>query len=235
MNYNHNNYYANDRMIYSQEPSLAGVYGWMSFGLLVTAVTAFFVVSQPKVLSFLVETPTVFFGIFLIQIALVVILSSMIQKLSFGTAATCFIGYSALTGLSLSTLAVVYTGASLATTFGAAALMFGIMAVYGYVTHSDLSSWGSFLLMGLIGLVIANIITIFTNNPGFELTVAAIGILLFALLTAYDVQRIKALLSQVPDDHKAKGQIALLGALTLYLNFINIFLYMLQFLGKRRE
>jgi FtsH-binding integral membrane protein len=240
MDYNHNNHYMNnrtmnDRTIYSQQPSLAGVYGWMSFGLLVTALTALFVVTQPKVLSFLVSNPTIFFGIFLLQIALVVVLSSMIQKLSFGAAAACFIGYSALTGLSLSTLAVVYTGASLATTFGAAALMFGIMAVYGYVTNSDLSSWGSFLLMGLIGLVIANIITIFTSSPGFELTVAAIGILIFSLLTAYDVQRIKQLLSQVPDDHRARGQIALLGALTLYLNFINIFLHMLQFLGKKRE
>jgi FtsH-binding integral membrane protein len=206
----------------------------MSFGLIVTALTAFFVVSQPSIFSFLVKTPTIFFGIFLVQFALVVMLSSMIQRLSFETAAACFIGYSVLTGLSLSTLAVVYTGASLATTFGASALMFGIMALYGYVTNADLSSWGSFLLMGLVGLVIANIITLFTSNPAFELTIAAAGILIFSLLTAYDVQRIKQLLAQI-SDRQAQGKIALLGALTLYLNFINIFLYMLQFLGKKRE
>ncbi len=234
MNYNNKYYMGNDHMMYAQEPSLAGVYGWMAFGLLITATVALFVVSNPSILSFLFKNPTIFFGVFLIQIGLVVALSSMIQQLSFAAAASCFIGYSALTGLSLSTLAVIYTGASLATTFGAAALMFGIMALYGYVTNSDLSSWGSFLLMGLIGLVVANIITIFTSNPVFELTVAAIGIFIFALLTAYDVQRIKHILSQV-SDHQAYSKVALLGALTLYLNFINIFIYMLQFLGKKRE
>jgi len=235
MNYNQNNNpYANREMMYGQEASLWAVYGWMSVGLMVTALTALFVVNQPVVFNFLVKTPTIFFGIFLVQCALVVTLSAMIQKLSFVAAVSCFLGYSALTGMSFSLLAAVYTGSSLATTFGASALMFAVMALYGYITHADLSSWGSFLLMGLVGLIIANIVTLFTRNPVFELGVAAVGIFIFALLTAYDVQRIKIILSHQTDEN-SKMQVTLLGALTLYLNFINIFLYMLQFLGKKRD
>lgn len=229
----YNNHYGN-RMVYTNEQSLWGVYGWMSVGLIVTAIVSAIVVGQPQLMMYLVKTPLAFWGIFALQFGLVMVLSTQIQRLSFSAGLFCFLAYAALTGLNLSVLGLVYTHASLVTTFGASSLMFGVMALYGYMTESDLSDWGSVLLMGLVGLIIAGIINVFTQNPVFELVIAAIGVFVFALLTAYDVQRIKTFLAHELDA-QSKAKITLLGALSLYLNFINIFLYMLQFLGKKRE
>ncbi|MDR0648540.1 MAG: Bax inhibitor-1/YccA family protein, partial [Synergistaceae bacterium] len=168
------------------------------------------------------------------ELGIVFYLSSRIAKLSPATASALFFVYSALNGLTIAPILLVYTGSSVASAFLSTAGMFGAMSVYGTVTKRDLSGWRSFLTMGLIGLVIASVINIFFASERAGLVIAIMGVFVFTGLTAYDTYKIRAMASGVIGDDEASGKFAVLGALTLYLDFINMFIFILRIFGKRR-
>lgn len=213
---------------------LPRVYGLMCGALLLSAVTAFAVATSPSIMTYLVSHTWVFYVLLFAQLGLVIGLSAMVNRMQASTALAMFIMYSLLTGITFSSLFVVFQLGSLALTFAITAGMFGTMALYGYFTKSDLSGMGNLLLMALVGLIIAGIVNIFLRNPMFNLVMSGIGVVIFCLLTAYDVQKIKALSYAIVDEETSK-KIAVIGALTLYLDFINLFLYLLSFTGQRRQ
>jgi len=210
------------------------VYGWMSLALALTGITAFAVANTAMVYT-LARSSGLLFLLCLIQLGLVFFLSAFINKMELGTAITSFVSYAILTGLGFSTLFLVYTGESLASTFLITAGMFGAMALYGYFTKSDLTQMGSILMMALFGLIITMVVNMFMQSSTLAIMIAALGVLIFAGLTAYDVQKIKSLSYQLLDEGQMRSKVAILGALTLYLDFINLFLMLLQFTGKRRD
>ncbi|OGB84361.1 hypothetical protein A3F66_01835 [candidate division TM6 bacterium RIFCSPHIGHO2_12_FULL_32_22] len=212
---------------------LSKVYAWMSAGLLLTAGTAYYVGHSPAMLKVIVGNPWVLFGLILAQLGMVIFLSAGIRKLSFGAALATFLGYSLLNGLTLSFIFLVYTQASIALTFLVAAGMFAAMALYGYFTRADLSGMGSFLMMGIFGLVIAGIANMFFQSNSFSYVLSGAGVVIFSLLTAYDVQRLKTLSQYFSGKDEAK--LSVIGALTLYLDFINLFLYLLRFMGNKKD
>ena len=205
------------------------VYQWMTVGLLVTAGTAFFVASSPALLSAIFGNT---FGLIILAIAVFampLVLSGMISRLSAFAATALFVVYSALMGAFLSSVLLVYTGASVMSTFVTCAAMFGGMSIYGTVTKRDLTGMGSFMMMGLFGLIIAMIVNIFLQSSAMTFVISALGV------TAYDTQKIRAFGENAPlDDATAIRRGALLGALTLYLDFINLFLMLLRLMGDRR-
>ena len=206
------------------------VFGWMSAGLLVTALTANWTVNNIGVIP-----STWYFLLFIGQLFLVYKLSRNVMSMSVNTATGLFILYSALTGISLSGIAFMYTTASLASTFLSTAVIFAVMAFYGMTTKTNLNSMGRFLIMGLIGIVISSIINIFIGSSVFQMAISAIGVLIFTGLTAYDTQKILQMY-QSGDAYSESGQKkAVVGALTLYLDFINLFIFLLQFMGSRDE
>ncbi len=211
------------------------VYVWMALGLLVTAGTAAFVSASP-LFTVLVGQPLIFLVLMLAEIGLVLGLSWGINRLSPATALLLFFAYAVLNGLTLSVLFVVYSLGSIAFTFFAAAGLFGVMSLVGYTTHLDLSKIGSFLLMGLIGLVIAMLINLFWSNTVLGGIITFVGILLFLGLTVFDTQRIKRMTIQYMQmgDENVQARMGILGALSLYLDFINIFLFLLRLTGRRR-
>ena len=212
---------------------LRSVYGWMCAGLAITALVAFVVASSPTLALTLVRTPFVMMGLVIAQLGLVFALSLRVQKMSAGTAAGLFVLYSALTGVTMSFVLLAYTSQSVASTFAVSAGMFGAMALYGTVTTRSLSGWGQFLFMGLIGVVIASVVGMFWQNDGFQFVLAFIGVIVFTGLTAYDAQRLKAMAVALPSG--GTGAYAVVGALTLYLDFINLFLMLLRLTGDRRR
>jgi len=175
-----------------------------------------------------------FIGLILAELALVFWISSGIQRMSSNMAIGLFLLYSVLNGMTLSVLLIAYTGASVASTFFITAGMFGAMSVYGYTTKQDLSSWGNLLFMALIGLILASVVNIFLQSSGLYWLISYIGVLVFVGLTAYDTQKIKQLAAQVIVESEEGRKVAILGALTLYLDFINMFIFMLRILGNRR-
>jgi len=211
------------------------VYLWMTIGLLVTAGTAAFVSASP-LFQVLAGQPLIFLVLMLAEIGLVLGLSWGINRLSPAAAMLLFFAYAVLNGLTLSVVFVVYTLGSLAFTFFATAGMFGVMSLIGYTTHVDLSKMGSFLLMGLIGLVIAMVVNMFWANTLLGEIITFVGILFFLGLTIYDTQRIKRMTIQGMQmgDENVQARMGILGALSLYLDFINIFLFMLRLGGRRR-
>jgi len=213
---------------------LAKVFNWMAVGLGLTGFTAYLVASTGLALV-LVSSP-LFFVLILAELGMVFYLSARIQKLAAGTATGLFVGYSVLNGVTLSTIFLAYTASSLAGTFFIAGGMFAAMAVYGMVTKKDLSAMGSFLFMGLIGMVIAAVVNMFLGSPTLSWMISGIGVLVFTGLTAYDVQKITAMGAQgiMENGEAAIRKGAIMGALALYLDFINLFLSLLHFLGDRR-
>ena len=214
---------------------LAKVFNWMAVGLGLTGVVAYFAASS-GVTAAIVASPMFMILIFA-ELGLVFFLSARISKIEAGTAASLFLGYSFLNGLTLSSIFLAYTSSSIAATFFITAGMFGAMALYGLVTKKDLSGFGSFLFMGLIGILIASVVNIFLKSSGLYWMISLIGVFVFTGLTAYDVQKIKkmgedGILSQGESAIK-KG--AIMGALTLYLDFINLFLMLLRFFGGSRN
>ena len=211
------------------------VYLWMTLGLLVTAGTAAFVSTSP-LFQVLAGQPLIFLVLMLAEIGLVLGLSWGINRLSPAAAMLLFFAYAVLNGLTLSVVFVVYTLGSLAFTFFATAGMFGVMSLIGYTTHVDLSKMGSFLLMGLIGLVIAMLVNMFWANTLLGEIITFVGILFFLGLTIYDTQRIKRMTIQGMQmgDENVQARMGILGALSLYLDFINIFLFLLRLGGRRR-
>ncbi len=211
------------------------VYQWMTLGLLVTAASAFYVAGSPAILQILFGNMVGLIVLAIAVFALPLVLSSMISRLSSAAATALFLVYSALMGAFLSSLLLAYTGASVLQAFVTTAGTFAAMSVYGTVTKRDLTSMGSFLMMGLIGLLIAMLVNVFLQSTMLEFVISAIGVLVFTGLTAYDTQRIRAFGENAPlDDSVAIRRGALLGALTLYLDFINLFIMMLRLIGDRR-
>lgn len=211
---------------------ISKVYRWMGLGLLITALVAYFVVSSGFVYT-LASNTILFYGVIIAELGLVIYLSSRIQKMSAEAATTIFIIYSALNGVTLSLIFLIYTGASVASTFMTTALTFGAMSAYGYFTKRDLTTMGSYLQMALIGLIIASVINMFWANSTMYWIISYAGVLLFVGLTAYDTQKIKRIGATV-DGVQATQKVAIMGALTLYLDFINLFLMLLRILGNRK-
>ncbi len=206
---------------------MRGVYGWMGGGLFLTAFVAMITASSPVLLQAILGNRLLFYALVFGELGLVVAISGAINRISTATASALFLLYAALNGVTMSTIFVAYTQSSIASTFLVTAGMFGAMSLYGYLTKSDLSSWGSFLFMGLIGVVIASLVNIFLQSPMVNWVMSLCGVIVFTGLTAYDTQRIKQMGS-------AGGKGAIVGALTLYLDFINMFLLLLRFFGNRR-
>lgn len=214
---------------------LAKVFNWMAIGLGITGAVAFFL-AQSGMVRALIASP-IFFILILAELGMVFFLSARIEKLQPGTATGLFVGYSVLNGVTLSTIFLAYTNASIAGTFLVTAGMFAAMAIYGLVTKRDLSGMGSFLFMGLIGILLASVVNIFLKSPGVYWAVSAIGVLVFTGLTAYDVQKIKNIGEEgiMRQGEAALQKGAIIGALALYLDFINLFLMLLRFFGGSRD
>lgn len=214
---------------------MAQVYGWMTCGLLLTAFVAWYAAATPAVLMFVFSSQLTFFGLIIAQLALVFVLSGMVHKLSGAMATTLFMLYSALTGLTLSSIFVAYTYSSIASTFIVTGGMFGAMSLYGYTTRRDLSKFGSMLFMALIGIVLASVVNIWLKSTALMWAVTYIGVVVFVGLTAWDTQKLKNIGSQIDTrDSTNLRRYSIMGALTLYLDFINLFLMMLRILGNRR-
>ncbi len=214
---------------------LAKVFNWMAIGLAVTGVIAYFTAQSGLAMS-IVGSP-VFIVLILAELGMVFYLSARIEKIQPGTATALFLGYSVLNGLTLSTIFLAYTRASIGGTFLITAGMFGAMAVYGMVTKRDLSGMGSFLFMGLIGIILASLVNLFLKSSGLYWAISGIGVLVFVGLTAYDVQKIKTMGEQgiMQQGEAAIQKGAIIGALALYLDFINLFLMLLRFFGGSRD
>ncbi len=214
---------------------LRAVYFWMMIGLLVSAVTAFVAASSPAVQSALFGNPYMIWFLIAVELGLVIVISAAINKISVPTARILFLLFSFVDGLTLSVIFLAYTEASIAATFLIAALTFGVMSLYGYFTDTDLSSAGKFLFMGLIGIIIAIVVNFFLKSPTVDWVVSAIGIIIFVGLTAYDTQKIRQLGEErASEEGDQPARLAILGALSLYLDLINLFIMMLQFTGNRR-
>ena len=210
------------------------VYVWMTLALVLTGITAYGVASSPSLMMTIYQTPAIMWGLIIAELAIVIAISAAINRLSLTTATLLFVLYSVLNGATLSLIFAVYTMSSIANVFFITAGTFGVMAAYGYFTKRDLSSWGKLLLMALIGLIIATLVNIFlVKSSGFDLILSYAGVLIFVGLTAYDTQKIKQMLAMQTDMDEGAQKVALLGALSLYLDFINLFLYLLRIFGRR--
>ena len=212
---------------------LARVYGWMFAGLLVTAVAAFTVASSQALIETLIVNRIVFWVLIFAQLGLVFYLSARVEKTSPAMAAGLFILYSALTGVTSSVILLIYTRASITSTFIITAGMFGATAVFGTVTKRSLAGVGQFMFMGLIGLILASIVGIFWQNSALQFVISVVGVLVFTGLTAWDAQRLKQMAVALPEGRV--GAFAVVGALSLYLDFINLFFFLLRFTGSRRD
>ena len=212
---------------------LRAVYGWMGVGLAITAGTAWLIAGSPAMVVAIATNRLLFWALMGAQLGLVLVLAVRVDKLAPSTAAMLFVLYSALTGVTISFVLLAYTGESVANTFLVTAGMFGGLAIYGTVTKRSLAGLGSFLFMGLIGVVLASIVGIFWHSDALQFVISFIGVIVFSGLAAYDAQRLKAMAVASPDGQT--GSYAIVGALALYLDFINLFLFLLRFSGSRRD
>jgi FtsH-binding integral membrane protein len=214
-----------------------GVYNWMAIGLGLTALTAFFVAGSETMLRLIFGNPIVFFGLIVGELALVWSLAARVHRMRAATATNLFMLYAVLNGATLSVIFIRYTMSSIASTFVVCALTFLAMSVYGWTTKKDLTSWGSFLFMGLIGIIVASLVNLFVRSSAMGMIISYIGVLIFVGLTAYDTQKIKAMAISQPAglDGAVIRKGSILGALTLYLDFINLFLMLLHILGGNRD
>ncbi len=219
-----------DQIVVAQNTLVRAVYAWMGVGFLVTALIAFVTLSSPALLQAVVGNKLLFYGLMLGELGLVIAISGAINRLSEAMATSLFILYSAMNGVTFSIIFLVYTADSIGSTFLVTAGMFGAMSAYGYLTRSDLTSWGSFLFMGLIGVIIASLVNIFLGSSAVSWIISCCGVIVFTGLTAYDTWKIKAMATSGVGGRKP----AILGALTLYLDFINLFLMLLRLSGDRR-
>jgi len=212
---------------------LSRVYGWMFLGLLLTAGTAVAVASWPVLIKTLALNRGLLLLIILAQLGLVLYLSFRVHKMAPATAAMLFLLYSALVGVTTSTIFLVYTGASIVSAFVIAGGMFGAMAVFGSLTKRSLAGVGQFMFMGLIGLIVAMVVNIFLFNVVLSFVISVVGVVVFTGLTAWDAQRLKQMAVALPDGRV--GAYAVVGALSLYLDFINLFFFLLRLMGGRRN
>ena len=211
------------------------VYLWMAFALATSGLAAYYVATSPQMLAAIYGNSYMMWVLIILEFGLVIGLTAAIRKLSFPVAALMFVVYSLVNGIVLSSVFLIYTMSSIATTFFATAGTFGAMAVVGSVTKKDLTRIGSLAFMGLIGVVIASLINLFVGNGIFDIIISIIGIITFLGLTAYDAQKIKQMMLAADDVNNETQKLAVVGALSLYLDFINLFLYLLRFLGRGRN
>ncbi|MGI6403395.1 MAG: Bax inhibitor-1 family protein [Oscillospiraceae bacterium] len=219
---------------------LAKVMGWMCVGLFTTVVSAMLCLAIPALWQLVFGSGIGFFGVLIAQVVLVLALSARIHRMSAATATVMFMLYSAVTGLTMSALTVAYRLDSIILSFGVTTALFLVMSLYGLVTRKDLSRWGSLLFFGLLGIILAGVVNLFLGSSTMDFLITVVGILIFIGLIAYDTQKIKAIyqssLAQGYDDEDdLLRKLAIFGALTLYLDFINLFLKLLRLLGRRRD
>ncbi len=207
-------------------------YLWMFAGLVVSGLTSWFTISTP-LFSLFLQNPLPLFIIFIAELGLVWFLSARVMSLQVSTAGFLFVLYSFLNGLTLSLIFAIYTAATIQNVFFTTAALFAAMSFYGYTTKRDLTSWGSFLFMGLIGVILAIIINMFIGSSALDFAISIIGVFIFVGLTAYDTQKIKEMFYELSDNEVAAGRYSILAALTLYLDFINLFLFLLRLFGRR--
>ncbi len=213
---------------------IAKVYGWMFLGLALTAVTAFLFSTNVQMVIGFVKNPFLLYGSIIGEFVLVIAISRAIMRLSFPAAASLFGLYAILNGLTLSVILLVYTGSSVASTFFITAFMFGSMSIYGRVTQVDLTKFRGMLMMGLIGVIGLSLLNIFLRSSALEWIVTLVGLFVFLGLTAYDMQKLKTYYASTQGDMVMQNKLGLLGALSLYLDFINLFLMVLRLFGRRR-
>ena len=211
------------------------VYLWMTMALAITGFTAYYVAHNESLLMTILTNQILFWGLIIGELVLVVALSAAINKLSLTVATLMFVLYSVINGATMAYIFLIYTASSVTNVFLITAGTFAAMALFGYFTKTDLTSMGKILMMALIGVIIATIVNVFTKSEGLAVILNYVGVLVFVGLTAYDSQKIKQMLLTAPDAGEASQKIALLGALSLYLDFINLFLYLLRILGSRRD
>lgn len=214
---------------------LAKVFNWMAIGLGLTGILAALVASSTVARQIFIANPVVLFGLIIVELGLVFYLSARIERISSQAATSLFVTYAVLNGITFSFIFEIYTTASIAGTFFITAGMFGAMAIYGMVTKKDLTSLGSFLFMGLIGIIIGAVINVFLQSPMMAWIISGVGVIVFTGLTAYDVQKLTRMGASgiMSEGENAIRKGAILGALALYLDFINLFLHLLYFLGNR--
>ena len=213
---------------------MRNVYIWMTLALVITGLTAMVTAKSEALMTFIFTNNWALIALMILQLGLVFYFSARLNRMSFSTATAVFILYSAITGLTFSSIFVVFSMSSIATTFFITAGMFAAMALVGSFTKKDLSGIGKFALMALIGLIIAGIVNMFLRNAMMDFIVSGIGVLVFAGLTAYDSQKIRQMLQMQSEINESTQKLALFGSLSLYLDFINIFLYLLRFFGSSR-
>lgn len=211
------------------------VFIWMALALVITGVTAYGVATTPSLLIAIVTNKALFWGLIIAELALVFAVSGAINRLSLATATLLFVLYSVVNGATLSVIFLAYSMPAIIQTFFITAGTFGVMALVGYTTKTDLTSLGKLLFMALIGLVIATVVNMFVGSTGFDYILSYVGVLIFVGLTAYDTQKIKQMCMQAPDAGEHMQKLALLGALSLYLDFINLFLYLLRIFGNSKD
>ena len=211
---------------------MSAVYLWMSIGLGITGLTAWYV-SQSSFVDAIYSNPSIFYTLVILELVLVFGFRAILNKANYMVSLSCFLVYSVVNGLTLSAVFILYTGTSIASTFFITGATFMAMSIYGYATKKDLSGWGSYLFMGLIGIIIASIVNIFLKNDMFDFLISLIGIVIFVGLTAYDTQKIREQLEMAVSEEQV-NKVTIYGALILYLDFVNMFLKLLRILGKRK-
>lgn len=211
------------------------VYLWMTLALMITGITAAGVANSPNILALIYSSQVVMWGIIIAEFGLVIYISARLEKLSLSTATTLFALYSILNGVMLSSIFLLYSTAIISKVFFITAGTFGVTALYGYATKKDLSSLGNILFMALIGSVIATVVNVFMKSAMFDLILSYIGVIIFVGLTAWDSQKIKHMMMVQQDADESAQKLALIGALSLYLDFINLFLYLLRIFGRSND
>ena len=211
------------------------VFMWMTLALAITGLTAYGVATSPTILSLIFSSKVTFFGLIIAEFALVFAISGAINRLSLSTATLLFILYSVINGATLSSIFFAFSVATIGKVFFITAGTFGAMALVGYTTKTDLTSMGKLLFMALLGIIIASVVNMFVASSGLDLILSYVGVLVFVGLTAYDTQKIKQMCQTAPDAGESAQKLALIGALSLYLDFINLFLYLLRIFGNNRD
>ena len=211
------------------------VFVWMTLALAITGLTAYGVATSPAILSLIFSSKVTFFGLIIAEFALVFAISGAINRMSLSTATMLFILYSVINGATLSSIFLTFSVATIGKVFFITAGTFGAMALVGYTTKTDLTSMGKLLFMALLGIIIASVVNMFVGSSGLDLILSYVGVLVFVGLTAYDTQKIKQMCQAAPDAGESTQKLALIGALSLYLDFINLFLYLLRIFGNNRD
>ena len=211
------------------------VFVWMTLALAITGLTAYGVATSPTILSLIFSSKVTFFGLIIAEFALVFAISGAINRLSLSTATMLFILYSVINGATLSSIFFAFSVATISKVFFITAGTFGAMALVGYTTKTDLTSMGKLLFMALLGIIIASVVNMFVASSGLDLILSYVGVLVFVGLTAYNTQKIKQMCQAAPDASESSQKLALIGALSLYLDFINLFLYLLRIFGNNRD